>query len=323
MRRRLLISLGFTLVLVGVALFLLGSRAYADASIPAAQDAAPDPTDPAAEPAPPSPETLPGWDEITALAVAYPDRISETAVRDDEWALRMDDTWYYWAGGRLLPDELREAADEFVSIRFYRYERGPVEPRVVGEELEVVLEERTQERASGQTDDRLRFNSFLDDLYGIDSEWSADVLMERVSFLGRSTRVHPLLVDPLANVERTILAIRPYDPEVAEFVDELGSIHGFNWRNIAGTLRRSYHSYGVAIDLVPRSYGGSWPYWLWAAEGGINRWWELPMDDRWQVPQGVIDAFEDQGFIWGGKWLFFDNLHFEYRPESLIMADRR
>jgi hypothetical protein len=76
----------------------------------------------------------------------------------------------------------------------------------------------------------------------------------------------------------------------------------------------------VAVDLVPRSYGGKWPYWLWAAEGGIAEWWEVPLEERWAVPVAVIEAFEREGFIWGGKWLSFDNLHFEYRPESLLMA---
>jgi hypothetical protein len=302
---------------------LLVTRAYADTSPARAGEAALNegPDDVQGEPV--DVRSLPGWDEITALAAAYPDRIEEAAVLDGEWALRMDDTWYTWADGRLLPEALRDRADEFVSIRFYRYERGPVQERVVDEELERVLATRTRAQADGDTDDRLRFNSFLDDLYGVDSARSADILVQRVRFLGMTTRVHPILLEPLAQVERTILALRPHDPEVAEFVNGLGSIHGFNWRNIAGTLRRSYHSYGVALDLVPRSYDRSWPYWLWAAEGGIDRWWELPLSSRWQIPQGVIDAFEDQGFIWGGKWLFFDNLHFEYRPESLIMADRR
>ncbi|MDR1839603.1 MAG: M15 family metallopeptidase, partial [Treponema sp.] len=35
-------------------------------------------------------------------------------------------------------------------------------------------------------------------------------------------------------------------------------------------------------------------------------------------PQKVIKIFETYGFIWGGKWLFFDTMHFEYRPEILI-----
>jgi hypothetical protein len=38
------------------------------------------------------------------------------------------------------------------------------------------------------------------------------------------------------------------------------------------------------------------------------------------VPDAVVAAFERHGFVWGGKWLFFDTMHFEYRPEILILA---
>jgi hypothetical protein len=41
----------------------------------------------------------------------------------------------------------------------------------------------------------------------------------------------------------------------------------------------------------------------------------IPLERRWQPPEKVIRAFEYEGFIWGGKWIFFDTMHFEYRPE--------
>ena len=31
-----------------------------------------------------------------------------------------------------------------------------------------------------------------------------------------------------------------------------------------------------------------------------------------------IDIFEDEGFIWGGKWMIWDNMHFEYHPELIL-----
>ncbi|MDR3191497.1 MAG: M15 family metallopeptidase, partial [Treponema sp.] len=38
-------------------------------------------------------------------------------------------------------------------------------------------------------------------------------------------------------------------------------------------------------------------------------------------------AFENEGFIWGGKWGLYDNMHFEYRPElheiNRLLAARR
>jgi hypothetical protein len=59
--------------------------------------------------------------EMAALARAYPDRIRDLAFRNDDWALRIDDTWYYWARGRLLPEELRDRWEEYASYRFYAY----------------------------------------------------------------------------------------------------------------------------------------------------------------------------------------------------------
>jgi hypothetical protein len=34
----------------------------------------------------------------------------------------------------------------------------------------------------------------------------------------------------------------------------------------------------------------------------------------------VIRAFEEQGFIWGGRWARYDTMHFEYHPELLILG---
>ena len=35
-------------------------------------------------------------------------------------------------------------------------------------------------------------------------------------------------------------------------------------------------------------------------------------------PPSFVEVFEQHGFVWGGKWLYFDTIHFEYRPEALI-----
>jgi hypothetical protein len=34
----------------------------------------------------------------------------------------------------------------------------------------------------------------------------------------------------------------------------------------------------------------------------------------------VIRIFESFGFIWGGKWRYYDTMHFEYRPEILVLS---
>jgi len=82
----------------------------------------------------------------------------------------------------------------------------------------------------------------------------------------------------------------------------------FNWRVIAGTNRLSPHSFGIAIDLNSR-YGY---YWRWETPGVyIKKKIE-------EYPFEIIDIFEKNGFIWGGKWFHYDLMHFEYRPELLL-----
>ncbi len=83
----------------------------------------------------------------------------------------------------------------------------------------------------------------------------------------------------------------------------------FNYRVIAGTDRLSPHAYAMAIDINSTDGG----YWRWMdyADGA-----QLLAN----YPQDVVRIFEDNNFIWGGKWHHFDLFHFEYRPEILHKA---
>lgn len=260
---------------------------------------------------------LPGFREITALRSAYPDRIERIAVRDGEWALQVDGSWYSWADGRLLSDSQRADAELFTPYRFYNYTLGPPTQREISAELEARLYDRNR---SFNNDGSTRYTGFADALYGVSSHAEADRTMIWVKFLGRPVQVHPMVERPLARVEERIRLAAETNSETAEFIRTIASIHGYHWREIAGTQRRSYHSYGVAVDFVPRSWGGRWGYWRWAYAAGIEEWWDIPLEQRWSVPQPVLDAFEAEGFIWGGKWLSFDPVHFEYRPEAILMA---
>jgi len=116
-------------------------------------------------------------------------------------------------------------------------------------------------------------------------------------------------------VEEHILAAAKTDSRVRAWKYNIRNLAGWNWRNVAGTQSRSFHSYGAAIDIIPRALGGRAVYWRWA---GPN-WWSIPYERRYHPPAAVIKAFESYGFIWGGNWLFFDTIHFEYRPEVLIL----
>jgi hypothetical protein len=70
---------------------------------------------------------------------------------------------------------------------------------------------------------------------------------------------------------------------------------------------------------MPKSYGGKETYWLWASNRKAD-WWNISYNEGFHPPAAVIKAFEKYGFIWGGKWMYFDTMHFEYRPEILILS---
>jgi hypothetical protein len=83
----------------------------------------------------------------------------------------------------------------------------------------------------------------------------------------------------------------------------------FNYRVISGTKRLSPHAFGIAIDLASDKRD----YWKWASkEQGESRLASYPSE--------LVKVFENNGFIWGGKWSHFDILHFEYRPEIILKA---
>jgi hypothetical protein len=247
------------------------------------------------------------------------DRISDVVELDGEWAALIEGEWFFWEGGRLLPEDLRGNRESYGGIRFYSYIPGEYRTPIPDPETAAILRERGRKLLEERP---MRYPGFYDALYGISSEEEGDRVMERITFLGLPTRVHPMIVEPLRLVEEELLRERRDNHAVDEFLKSIEEVGGFSWRSIAGTESRSYHSYGVAVDLVPASYDGVYPYWRWAMAAGVDEWWNLPEDVRWEIPQEVIDVFERNRFIWGGKWLFFDSMHFEYRPEIFLLADR-
>lgn len=256
---------------------------------------------------------------MQAVAAAYPDRVEQVELKDGAWAAFVDGRWYYWSGGRLLHEGLRSQQDSFTPIRFYNYYRGPLRIREIAPELEARLKNIFEER---EEDPPVRHPGFQDALYGISSYNEAASKMEHIEFFGHRTRMHPIVVEALSRVEADIREASSQDSGVAEFIAGLSTVEGFNWRDISGTRARSLHSYGIAIDLIPQYYGGDFGYWKWAAQAGIEEWWNLNEDDRFTIPQPIVDSFERHGFVWGGKWLFFDPIHFEYRPEVFILSAR-
>jgi hypothetical protein len=84
---------------------------------------------------------------------------------------------------------------------------------------------------------------------------------------------------------------------------------GYNYRVIQDTGRLSPHAYGIAIDLSRNDAD----YWKWVDKTKGSKRIE-------GYPKELVKVFEDNGFVWGGKWEHFDILHFEYRPEIILKS---
>jgi hypothetical protein len=200
--------------------------------------------------------------------------------------------------GKMLGPARLEDSDRFESI-FYRYPlEWLTEPPLL-------------------TEEPIYSTDFLEVLFGR-SETEIREHGRSVTFLDHRMFVNSLLVAPLQAIEQDLRASALTDDAVAGWIDGLDITYSFISRDIAGTQSRSYHAFGLAVDLVPDSYEGKQMYWRWSRVFDRDGWSRIPMSRRWSPPQAVVEAFEKRGFVWGGKWSRFDNIHFEYRPEVIL-----
>jgi hypothetical protein len=253
---------------------------------------------------------------MKALAQAYPGPIGGAEFRDGDWAVPLRGVWYYYADGRLLPRELRDKAAEYDPQPFYAYPaelppwRDPTEEE--GERI------RTQARRRLQHPPK-RSQHFYDALWRASSRDESWDRVKTLRFLGRPVTVHYSILEELSLVEERILAESKTDPRIRQWINGLNVLDGWNWRSIADTQSRSFHAYGAALDLLPASLGNQETYWAWTARNKSD-WWTVPYSRRLHPPEAVIKAFEAYGFVWGGKWMYYDTMHFEYRPEIFILS---
>jgi hypothetical protein len=254
---------------------------------------------------------------MKAFAEAYPRQIDKVEFRNNDWAVLLRGTWYFYASGRLLPQNLL--------LNAVNYSPQPIlsnYPAELPQWKAPSPEESARLRSMSETRSQnplRRSPHFFDALWRAGSHSESYDRVKTLRFLGRSITVHSLILENLSLVEEEILTAARTEPQLQTWINNISNLEGWSWRNIAETESRSFHSYGLAIDIIPRSYGGRETYWLWASRHRPE-WWNISYNERYHPPATVIKAFEKYGFIWGGKWLYFDTMHFEYRPEVLILS---
>ena len=304
------------LLLIPLFFFLSGSVALSD--LLNSDDAASQESEAAASDLP-NIETIDPWRNgkriIEAYHRAYPDRVMETAFRNQDWALRIGEQWFYWARGKLLPEEALPEAGRYSRYPFYPYPEELPPLREFSDSEVQAIEQRVASRSGSGLG---RHPGLPDALWELSDRQSSEEKIKTLSFLGRPVNMHEALLETLGRVEERLLRKAEGNPELAAYIDSIVQIAGYNWRNIASSSNRSLHAYGIALDFLPTSYNREQVYWLWARTSGL-RWHSLPYEERFMPPPAFVRAFEQEGFIWGGKWLYFDTIHFEYRPEILII----
>jgi hypothetical protein len=235
---------------------------------------------------------------VRAFEEAYGPLIDSVARGEDDVVFYLDGRPIHFRDGRMLTED-RSGGEDCDPI-FYRYSLEPLTEPVAA----------PAERPTYCTD-------VLETLWGR-AETEIREHGRSVTFLDHRMFVNAFLVAPLAAVEHEIREAGKRDDSVVQWIAELDITYSFMSRGIAGSPTRSHHAWGLAVDLVPRSYEDRQVYWRWSRVFDREGWDQIPLAHRWSPPLPVIEIFERHGFVWGGKWAHFDVMHFEYRPEIIL-----
>jgi hypothetical protein len=211
MFRRIIIIIAAGLVLAGGIIFAATYSGNRPSQIEAVEIVEIEEEDtPEEEPRPSTAERV-----IKALAAAYPRRITNAEFRNDDWAVLMDDVWYYYAGGRMLPEELMEQQDGYTGsfgISSYQSELPPwTEPTPEQSERY-----RDAGRDAGRTNTNTRNNSdnneapriqrqrsqhFREALWQASNGAESSRRVESIDFLGKKVVLHSDIVAAISLAE--------------------------------------------------------------------------------------------------------------------------
>ena len=265
--------------------------------------------------------------ELNIFKRAYPDITfkSEYDGNLKDWKITMiipekngsRNVVLYWCNGSMVPYEELKNKDKYWTLLYsYNSKEDLADP------ADFTSEQIAAMKNFGSDDNRKNGAGtpmfFFDAIYDSSTRASLEKHLVYTKFLGKAITIHERIKAPLLRVEERINKLAETDKEVKDFLAGLSKNEAYYWRLIAGTNRKSFHSLGIAIDVQPKYYGGKDVYWSWAKDRDPENWMLTPLSKRWMPPKSVIKIFEEEGFIWGGKWAIWDNMHFEYHPELIL-----
>ena len=259
-------------------------------------DAPPPPAPPKAEPTastPPPPVVPPVAQMPSGLTCLSKHFVGTPIAQGKGWALHLPDgTDLPWDDGTTKAFAVAMEKPDLQDTLSIPYTLGPIVP------------DNTVDLDPG----RIRNDVLFKATYGTTAAAVQQGLVE-VDFVGQMVKFHTRAAAALGKVSAKLKVLIAQTPSLGAYVTgELGGT--FEWRPIANTTRMSAHSYGVAIDIVVSKSN----YWEWEKTASGTFVWKN------QIPQAIVDAFEAEGFAWGGRWYHYDTMHFEWRPELFDAA---
>lgn len=252
---------------------------------------------------------------------AYPEVLFESEFDStvNDWKIEISvnekSKTLYWANAKFLPLEELENKDSYSSLLYHYPKEVPNPKDFTQEDIERIKNfSNPKNRTSGKGTPQFLYNL----IYDIETRAKTEQHIKSIIFLNRKSNPHEAIHKKLNDVQNEIFEIAKTDSEVNSFLEKLDSADSYAWRVISDSGNRSVHSMGLAIDVLPKGWQQKNLYWAWRRDIDPQNWMLLDLDRRWMPPQKVIEIFEEHGFIWGGKWIIWDNMHFEYRPEVIL-----
>ena len=254
---------------------------------------------------------------LESYRLAYPDKKMKVYEKEGDWCIELDGMVFAWADGRLLPFSKRVEAENYGKQIIYPNTGKPRNPKTYSQDdIAELMKKGTKAALAAE---KPVDNTFTQFLLKTNDRIVTECNIRSMNFLGHRLNVHKMVLPFFEKIDSEIKAAAKNDKETAKFVADISEIGGYNWRTIDGTAgRRSYHSYGLAIDIAVK--GNKKPtYWEWVRTWN-SKWMLVPQSSLWLPPEPVIKIFEKYGFVWGGTWDEYDTMHFEYRPELSVLA---
>lgn len=227
--------------------------------------------------------------DILSIMMGYPDYVKDIKVKDGNVYLIMK------SGNSIVYDDKKDKSEE-----------GILECADIHDSLKQVypLGKISSAMERNFNPGRARCYKLLNEIYGS----SQAEIEKQIKYIGnngfsKSNNAVSSLESALSQIN---LASKSNSKIGANVYPTAGA---YNYRYVRGTGRLSAHAYGIAIDL--KTNGSD--YWKWANKEAASKRIE-------NYPEELYKIFEDNNFIWGGKWGYFDIMHYEYRPEIIYKA---